>query len=127
MCALSLIQRAELLKQMEERSEQREEQRRRRQEASQAARYRNNRLLQDLQKLEEEVRGQRLPRQHLLALESQCWVSVSDALPVWEHFLLGEGQHPTVGPEPSASTPRQKPSTARKRRLPPHPKPRATS
>lgn len=46
MCALSLIRRAELLKQMEERGERREEQRRRRQEAAQAARYRNNRLLQ---------------------------------------------------------------------------------
>lgn len=50
MSALSLIQRAELLKQMEEhgeeRGEEREEQRRWRQEASQAARCRNNRLLQ---------------------------------------------------------------------------------
>lgn len=29
--------------------------------------------------------------------QSQYWVSVSDALPVWEHFLRGEGQHSTVG------------------------------
>lgn len=41
--------------------------------------------------------------------QSQYWVSVSDTLPVCEHFLLCEGQHPTVGPEPSASTPTQKP------------------
>ncbi|CAF89365.1 unnamed protein product [Tetraodon nigroviridis] len=54
---------------MEERRRQRDEQRRRQQEASQAARRRNEQLLQDLRRLEEEVRGQQLPRPHLQALE----------------------------------------------------------
>ncbi|CAG06326.1 unnamed protein product [Tetraodon nigroviridis] len=68
-----LRQRAELLELMEERRRQRDEQRRRQQEASQAARRRNEQLLQDLRRLEEEVRGQQLPRPHLQALESRYW------------------------------------------------------
>ncbi|KAE8297854.1 putative protein C3orf14 [Larimichthys crocea] len=73
--------RAELLEQMKiQRKQQVEE--------SEAAHHRNSTLLQDLQTVEDGLRGKQLPRPDLLALETRYWASVEESIPAWEHFLL---------------------------------------
>ncbi|KAK9528357.1 hypothetical protein VZT92_012526 [Zoarces viviparus] len=112
-----LGRRAELLEQMESLREQLKIQRRQQVKESEAALHRNSSLQQDLQKIEERLRGGRRPRPQLLALETRYWASVEESLPAWEHFLLGRGPHPAHGPA-------QPPRRARGQGLPPRPKPR---
>uniref|UniRef100_UPI0037E7BAE7 centrosomal protein 15 n=1 Tax=Semicossyphus pulcher TaxID=241346 RepID=UPI0037E7BAE7 len=119
-----LERRAELLEQMESRREQLKIQRTKQVEKSEAARHRNITLLQDLQKIEDRLRGRQLPRPHLLALETRYWASVEQSVPAWEHFLLGKGPHPTDGPGQPPRRTKQTPSTAKGSGLPPRPKPR---
>ncbi|XP_077948475.1 LOW QUALITY PROTEIN: centrosomal protein 15 [Gasterosteus aculeatus] len=133
-----LRRRAELLQQRTEGSG--EQLRRRRQaEECEAARRRNGALLQvmragccrvpvkaltacslslqDLQQIEERLRGTWLPPPHLLALETRYWASVEESLPAWEDFFLGKGPHPAPGtvppPRRARLPPRQRPRTAR--------------
>ncbi|XP_071770676.1 centrosomal protein 15 [Centroberyx gerrardi] len=119
-----LEKRAELLRQMESRREQLKSQRKQRIKESQAARERNARLLEDLQKLEERLRKRRLPHPDVLALETRYWASVEEAIPAWEHFLLGKGPHPTDAPGQPPRRAKQRSSPARDQGLPPRPKPR---
>ncbi|XP_054473531.1 uncharacterized protein C3orf14 homolog isoform X2 [Anoplopoma fimbria] len=91
---------------------------------SEAARHRNSTLLQDVQKIEDRLRGRQLPRPDLLALETRYWASVEESIPAWEHFLLGKGPHPAHVPGQSPRRAKQKPSTAKGKGLPPLPKPR---
>ncbi|XP_037304102.2 centrosomal protein 15 kDa isoform X2 [Pungitius pungitius] len=126
--------RAELLQQMEGSGEQLC--RRRQVEECEAARRRNSTLvqviraacctvqikeltvcslfLQDLQRIEDRLRGTWLPHPHLLALETRYWASVEESLPDWERFFLGKGPPPAPG---TGQPPR-------KTRLPPRPQPR---
>ncbi|KAM9362287.1 centrosomal protein 15 [Symphorus nematophorus] len=120
-----LGQRAELLEQMERGREQLKVQMRQQVKESEAARHRNATLLQDLQRIEESLRGRQLPRPDLQALETRYWASVEESIPAWEHFLLGKGPHPTDSPGQSPRRGKQKPSTAKDRGLPPRPKPRS--
>ncbi|XP_068567882.1 centrosomal protein 15 isoform X1 [Cebidichthys violaceus] len=119
-----LGRRAELLEQMESLREQLKIHRRQQVKESEAALHRNSSLLQDLQKIEERLRGGPRPRPQLLALETRYWASVEESLPAWEHFLLGKGPHPTHGPGQPLRRAKQKASTARGQGLPPRPKPR---
>ncbi|XP_053299362.1 uncharacterized protein C3orf14 homolog isoform X2 [Pleuronectes platessa] len=82
-----------------------------------AARQRNATLLQDLQKIEDGLRGAKLTHPHLLALETRYWVSVEESVPAWEHFLLGKGPHPIDGPGQTARRNKHNPSIG----LPPRP------
>ncbi|XP_041815404.1 uncharacterized protein C3orf14 homolog isoform X2 [Chelmon rostratus] len=111
---------------MESRREQLKIQRRRQAKEAEAARRRNATLLQDLQRTEDRLRGKQLPHPHLLALQTRYWASVEESIPVWEHFLLGKGPHPTDGPGKPPNRAKQKPSTAKDQGLPPRPKPRTT-
>nr|XP_040060570.1 uncharacterized protein C3orf14 homolog isoform X2 [Gasterosteus aculeatus aculeatus] len=116
MCAVSLRRRAELLQQRTEGSGE-QLHRRRQAEECEAARRRNGALLQDLQQIEERLRGTWLPPPHLLALETRYWASVEESLPAWEDFFLGKGPHPAPGtvppPRRARLPPRQRPRTAR--------------
>ncbi|XP_037304103.2 centrosomal protein 15 kDa isoform X3 [Pungitius pungitius] len=107
-----LGRRAELLQQMEGSGEQLC--RRRQVEECEAARRRNSTLVQDLQRIEDRLRGTWLPHPHLLALETRYWASVEESLPDWERFFLGKGPPPAPG---TGQPPR-------KTRLPPRPQPR---
>ncbi|XP_076598338.1 centrosomal protein 15 isoform X2 [Chaetodon auriga] len=109
---------------MESRREQLKIERRQQAMQCEAARQRNTTLLQDLQKIEDRLRGKQLPRPYVLALETRYWTSVEESIPVWEHFLLGKGPHPTDGPGKPHRTTKQKPSTSKDRGLFPRPKPR---
>ncbi|XP_019959831.2 centrosomal protein 15 isoform X4 [Paralichthys olivaceus] len=80
---------------------------------------------QDLQKIEDGLKGGKLPHPHLLALETRYWVSVEESIPAWDHFLLGKGPHPIDGPGQTARRDKQNPSIAQDQGLPPRPKPRA--
>ncbi|XP_069370045.1 centrosomal protein 15 isoform X3 [Paralichthys olivaceus] len=82
-------------------------------------------LLKDLQKIEDGLKGGKLPHPHLLALETRYWVSVEESIPAWDHFLLGKGPHPIDGPGQTARRDKQNPSIAQDQGLPPRPKPRA--
>ncbi|XP_036955579.1 uncharacterized protein C3orf14 homolog [Acanthopagrus latus] len=115
-----LGRRAELLEQMEGRREQLKIERKQQLERSKAARHRNTTLLQDLQEIEDHLRGNGQPQPHLLALETRYWASVEESIPAWEHFLLGKGPHPTDGP----AEPPRRASTAKDQGRPPRPKPR---
>ncbi|GAA6225601.1 uncharacterized protein C3orf14 homolog [Lates calcarifer] len=117
-----LGRRAELLEQMETRREKVKILRRQQVKESEAAHRRNATLLQELQKIEDLLREKHLPHPNLLAMETRYWVSVEEAIPAWEHFLLGKGPHPTDGPEQTHRRARQKPSTAKDQGLPPRPK-----
>ncbi|XP_045885592.1 uncharacterized protein C3orf14 homolog isoform X1 [Micropterus dolomieu] len=117
-----LDQRAELLEQMVNRGKQLKIQRKQQVKESEAARHRNATLLQDLQKIEDRLRGRLLPSPHFLALETGYWASVEESLPAWEHFLLGKGPHPTDGVGQPTRRAKQKTSTAKDQGLPPHPK-----
>ncbi|XP_020504069.2 centrosomal protein 15 [Labrus bergylta] len=119
-----LRRRAELLEPMESRRQQLKVMKRKQVEVCEAARARNTTLLQDLQKIEDRLRGRPLPRPDLLALETRYWASVEESIPAWENFLLGKGPHPTDGPEQPPRRAKQKPSTAKDRGLPPRPRPR---
>ncbi|AWP03511.1 DUF4570 domain containing protein [Scophthalmus maximus] len=110
---------------MESRREQLTGLRRQRAKEGEAARRRNAALLQDLQRIEDGLRGRQLPHPRLLALETKYWVSVEESIPAWEHFLVGKGPHPTDGAGPTAMRAKQTASTAEDRGLPPRPKPRA--
>ncbi|XP_074532775.1 centrosomal protein 15 [Halichoeres trimaculatus] len=114
----------EILKQMESRREHLKSQTEKMLEESEAARQRNNALLQDMQQIEDRLRGRHLPRPDLLALETRYWTYVEESIPAWENFFLGKGPHPTDSPEEAATRTKQKPSTAKDRGLPPRPKPR---
>ncbi|XP_041633952.1 uncharacterized protein C3orf14 homolog isoform X2 [Cheilinus undulatus] len=109
---------------MESRREQMRNQKKKQAEESDAALERNAELLQDLQKIEDRLRGRQLPRPDVLALETRYWTSVEESIPAWENFLLGKGPHPTDGLEQPPRRAKQKPSTATDRGLPPRPKPR---
>ncbi|XP_029287951.1 centrosomal protein 15 isoform X3 [Cottoperca gobio] len=109
---------------MESRREQLKIQRRQQAKESEAARHRNSTLLQDLQKIEDRLRGRPLPRPALLAMETQYWASVEESIPAWEHFLLGKGPHPTHGLGHLPRRGQQKAGTAKHQGLPPRPKPR---
>ncbi|KAI3370520.1 hypothetical protein L3Q82_025283, partial [Scortum barcoo] len=122
--AKSLGRRAELLQQMESRREKLTVQRKQQMKECEAARHRNRALLQDLQKIEERLRGRQLPHPKLLALETRYLASIEESVPAWEHFLLGKGPHPTDGLGQPPRRARQKPSTAQDQGLPPRPKPR---
>ncbi|XP_034538852.1 uncharacterized protein C3orf14 homolog isoform X1 [Notolabrus celidotus] len=119
-----LDRRAELLEQTESRRERLKIQMKKMVQESEAARQRNSALLQDLQQIEDRLRGKRLPSPDLLALEMRYWTSVEESVPAWESFLLSKGPHPTDGPEQQARRPKHKPSTAKDRGLPPRPQPR---
>ncbi|XP_069559344.1 centrosomal protein 15 [Brachyistius frenatus] len=119
-----LGRRAELLERTEGRREQPDVQRKRQGRECEAARRRNASLLQDLQRIEDRLRGRQLPHPSLLALETRYWMSVEESLPTWEHSLLGKGPHPTDGSRHSPHRTKQKPSTAKDHGLPPRPKPR---
>ncbi|XP_060926641.1 centrosomal protein 15 kDa [Limanda limanda] len=112
---------AELLEEMGRRREQLNILRRRQVQEREAARHRNATLLQDLQKIEDGLRGAKLTHTHLLASETRYWVSVEESVPAWEHFLLGKGPHPIDGPGQTARRNKHNPSIG----LPPRPKPRA--
>nr|XP_019959829.1 PREDICTED: uncharacterized protein C3orf14 homolog isoform X1 [Paralichthys olivaceus]XP_019959830.1 PREDICTED: uncharacterized protein C3orf14 homolog isoform X1 [Paralichthys olivaceus] len=120
-----LAKRAELLEEMGSRREQLNILRRQQVKECEAARHRNATLLQDLQKIEDGLKGGKLPHPHLLALETRYWVSVEESIPAWEHFLLGKGPHPIDGPGQTARRNKQNPSIAQDQGLPPRPKPRA--
>ncbi|XP_067444615.1 centrosomal protein 15 isoform X1 [Thunnus thynnus] len=122
---ISLGRRAQLLEQMESHREQLQIQRKQQLREFEAARHRNNTLLQDLQKIEERLRGKQLPHPNLLALETKYWASVEESTPAWEHFLLGKGPHPTDDPGQPPRRAKQKPGTAKNQGLPPRPKPRS--
>nr|XP_020479509.1 uncharacterized protein C3orf14 homolog isoform X2 [Monopterus albus]XP_020479510.1 uncharacterized protein C3orf14 homolog isoform X2 [Monopterus albus]XP_020479511.1 uncharacterized protein C3orf14 homolog isoform X2 [Monopterus albus] len=109
---------------MESRREQIKSLRKQQVKDSEAARQRNAMLLQDLQKIEDDLRGRWLPHPNLLALETRYWASVEESIPAWEHFLLGKGPHPTDGPEERPMRAKQKPGTAKDHGLPPRPKPK---
>ncbi|XP_051271034.1 uncharacterized protein C3orf14 homolog [Dicentrarchus labrax] len=119
-----LGRRAELLERMESRRERLIMERKQRLKESEAAGHRNATLLQDLQKIEDRLRGRQLPRPNLLALETRYWVSVEESIPAWEHFLLAKGPHPTDGPGQPPRRAKQKPSIAKDQGLPPRPKAR---
>ncbi|XP_039972439.1 uncharacterized protein C3orf14 homolog isoform X2 [Xiphias gladius] len=90
---------------------------------SEAAHHRNTALLQELQKIEDHLRGRgHLPHPNVLALETRYWVSVEESLFAWEHFLLGNGPHPIDGLGQTPRRAKQKPSTAKDQGLPPQPK-----
>ncbi|XP_035004314.1 uncharacterized protein C3orf14 homolog isoform X1 [Hippoglossus stenolepis] len=116
-----LGKRAELLEEMGSRREQLNILRRQQVEEREAARHRNATLLQDLQKIEDGLRGGKLTHPNLLALETRYWVSVEESIPAWEHFLLGKGPHPIDGPGQTARRNKHNPNIG----LPPRPKPRA--
>ncbi|KAM7423416.1 hypothetical protein PAMA_011125 [Pampus argenteus] len=120
-----LGRRAQLLEQMESHREQLRIQRKQQLKESEAARLRNNTLLQDLQKIKERLRGKQLPHPNLLALETRYWMSVEESIPAWEHFLLGKGPHPTDDLAQPPRKAKQKPGTAKGLGLPPRPKARA--
>ncbi|XP_069370029.1 centrosomal protein 15 isoform X1 [Paralichthys olivaceus] len=133
-----LAKRAELLEEMGSRREQLNILRRQQVKECEAARHRNATLLQvfvagaevksllkDLQKIEDGLKGGKLPHPHLLALETRYWVSVEESIPAWDHFLLGKGPHPIDGPGQTARRDKQNPSIAQDQGLPPRPKPRA--
>ncbi|XP_074504345.1 centrosomal protein 15 isoform X1 [Sebastes fasciatus] len=123
-----LGRRAELLEDMERVREHHREQlkvqRRQQVKEREAARHRNATLLQQFNNMEDHLRGRQLPCPRLLALETRYWASVEDSIPVWEHFLLGKGPHPTHGPGQPPRRAKQRPSTAKDQSLPPRPKPR---
>ncbi|XP_070708463.1 centrosomal protein 15 [Pempheris klunzingeri] len=127
-----LGERAELLEQMESRREQLKLQRKQQVKEGEAARRRNATLLQDLQKIEDCLRGRQLPPPTILALETKYWASVEESIPAWEHFLQGKGPHPTDGPgQPSRRAKQQLKThkettkkTTNDQGLPPRPKPR---
>ncbi|XP_030274671.1 centrosomal protein 15 [Sparus aurata] len=119
-----LGRRAELLEQMESRREQLKIQRKQQQEKFKAARHRNSTLLQDLQEIEDRLRGNERPQPYLLALETRYWASVEESIPVWEHFLLGKGPHPSDGPAEPPRRAKHKPGTAKDQGRPPRPKSR---
>uniref|UniRef100_A0A3P8UAB9 Uncharacterized protein n=1 Tax=Amphiprion percula TaxID=161767 RepID=A0A3P8UAB9_AMPPE len=117
-----LGRRAELLEQMKVHRDFLNIQRTEHVKQCEAAGSRNASLLQDLQKIEDRLKGRQLPHRNLLALEAMYWASVEEFLPAWENFLLGKGPHPTdiSGPPPRRA--KQKPGTAKNQDLPPHPK-----
>nr|XP_046236023.1 uncharacterized protein C3orf14 homolog isoform X2 [Scatophagus argus] len=119
-----LGRRAELLEQMESRRGQLKIQKKQQLVESEDSLRRNATLLQDLQKIEDRLRGRQLPCPYLLALETKYWASVEESIPAWEQFLLGKGPHPTDGPEQPPRRPKQKASRAKAQGLPPHPKAR---
>ncbi|XP_028262172.1 centrosomal protein 15 isoform X2 [Parambassis ranga] len=88
------------------------------------ARCRNASLLQNLQKIEDRLRGRQLQHPNLLILETSYWASVEESLPVWEHFLLGKGPHPTDG-HGHPPWRGKRASTAKDHGLTPRPKPRS--
>ncbi|CAN9512141.1 unnamed protein product [Ophioblennius macclurei] len=114
-----LRRREELLQRMEAHRHLMTCQEEQQQKEAETARHRNVSLLQDLQKIEERLKGRRLPAPSLLAMEMRYWASVEECVPAWEQFLLGKGPHPTDSREQSVA-PRV--STAKDRGLPPLPK-----
>ncbi|XP_053172667.1 uncharacterized protein C3orf14 homolog [Scomber japonicus] len=119
-----LGRRAQLLEQMESHRDQLLVQRKQQLKEVEAARHRNHTLLQELDKIEERLRGKQLPHPNVLALETRYWMSVEESIPAWEHFLLGKGLHPTDNPVQPHRRAKQKPGTAKNQGLPPRPKPR---
>ncbi|KAK5871851.1 hypothetical protein PBY51_012594 [Eleginops maclovinus] len=117
-----LGQRAELMEQMESLREQLRVQRGKRGEECEAAHLRNSHLLQDLQQIEDRLRGAQLPRPNFLAMETRYWASVEESLPAWEHFLLGKGPHPAPGRGHLPRRAKQRASTVTDQGLPPCPK-----
>ncbi|XP_061584705.1 centrosomal protein 15 kDa [Cololabis saira] len=117
--------RAELLQQMEARRDQLSVRRRQQVQQREDARSRNAALLQDLQTIEDRLRGRQLSHPNVLAMETRYWVSVEKSLPSWESFLLGRGPPPwdVPGPPPGRAGPKR--STARGQGRPPPPKPPA--
>ncbi|XP_029948632.1 centrosomal protein 15 isoform X2 [Salarias fasciatus] len=113
-----LSRRAELLQRMEAGQEPLTGHRKQQEKEAEAARHRNTLLLQDLQQLEDRLRGRQLPAPSLLAMETRYWASVEESVPSWEHFLLGKGPHPADGHGPC---PARRGSAAKDRGLPPLP------
>ncbi|XP_017291115.1 uncharacterized protein C3orf14 homolog isoform X2 [Kryptolebias marmoratus] len=116
-------QRAELLEQMTVRRNQLIIQKEQQLKKREAARSRNTSLLQDLQKIEDCIRRRQMPHPNLLAMETRFWVSVEEALPSWEPFLLGKGPHPSDSPGHPPRRDRRTSSNTVDQRPPPHPKP----
>ncbi|KAM8917416.1 LOW QUALITY PROTEIN: centrosomal protein 15 [Spinachia spinachia] len=71
-------------------------------------------FLQDLQRIEDRLRGTWQTHPLLLALETRYWAFVEESLPAWELFFLSKGPHPAPGTG----------QPARRARLPPRPRPR---
>ncbi|KAK1901880.1 putative protein C3orf14 [Dissostichus eleginoides] len=120
-CGFSLGKRAELMEQMEILREQLRVQRGRRGGKCEAAHLWNSNLLQDLQQVEDRLRGAQLPRPDLLAMKMRYWASVEGSLPAWEHFLLGKGLLPAPGPGHLPRRAKQRASTATDQGLSPPP------
>ncbi|KAM9365789.1 centrosomal protein 15 [Pholidichthys leucotaenia] len=117
-----LGRRAELLEQMKRHREEMRTERRRQMKEREEAHSRNTALLQDLQKIEDHLKGRWLQLPNLLLLETKYWASVEESLPAWEHFMLGKGPHPTDGPAHPPRSAKQKVGTAKDQGLPPRPK-----
>ncbi|XP_055016889.1 uncharacterized protein C3orf14 homolog isoform X2 [Boleophthalmus pectinirostris] len=62
-------------------------------ERSEAAHRRNQKLLQELETLEHNLREAQLPSSSEQELESRYWASVEESIPAWEHLLLGKSPH----------------------------------
>ncbi|XP_028854868.1 centrosomal protein 15 isoform X2 [Denticeps clupeoides] len=90
---------------------------------SKAAQERNARLLQDMKKMEDDLRKQPLLHPDVITLQTRYWASVEQKLPEWEPFLLGKGPAPTeAGSRSPGKRPHNpSPRNTKARGLPPRP------